>query len=1087
MKVRHLSFGLVLVVAVSALASAQGTRLLRRPTVSKDLVAFSYGGDLWAVSRNGGEARRLTATPGVESDPRFSPDGSRIAFTATVPGNTDVYVMPTEGGNPARLTYHPEVDVVRGWTPDGRKVIFASSRGSVPSTQVSSYLRLWAVSADGGLPEALPLPRAFTGAFSSDGRRLAYEEVSTMMIPALWSPNQSAQWRHYRGGRTHPIRVIDLENCAVERLPWQNSNDTCPMWVGNTIFFLSDRNHMVNLFAFHTDTRQLEQLTRHDDYDIMNATAGPDSVVYEQAGYIHLFNLETGRSRQLEIEVRGDFPWAAPHWKKVTGLIRSASLSPTGVRAAFEARGEIFTVPVEKGDTRNLTQSPGAHDRSPVWSPDGKQLAWFSDAGGEYQLFLGEQRGLGTPRQIPLPSPAYFAALAWSPDGKRLLFEDGHLNLWHLEVESGRATKIDTDAYPERQFDAVWSPDSQWIAYTRSLENSLRAIFLYSLAEGKSFQLTDGMAEASSPAFDSGGKYLYFLASTNSALGEMSRPVTRTIYLVVLGAHEPSPLLPETGDESEAAEFSVAQKPNTVRIDFEGIGRRVLALDIPTGEYHNLTAGLAGTIFYTEPVAAGGENGQLRLQRYQVKERAATPFLEGILFYTLSADLKKLMYRDGGNRWGVVATDQPARVGEGALELGGIEMRVDPQEEWPQIFREAWRLQREFFYDPKMHGADWQAIYEKYRPFVPYVRHRADLGYLLATVGGELAVGHSYLTDEGDWAGGDPVAVGMLGADFVVEGGRYRIRRIYTGEEWNPDLRAPLSAPGIEVAEGDYILEVNGQPLDSTRSIYSLFEGTAGKQTLLRVNSKPSLESSRVASVVPVPSEEALRTQAWVEENRKKVDSLSHGRLAYVWLPNTSEPAYKAFVRYYYAQQDKEGVVIDERYNQGGRVPDYIIHELERRHLGYFVGRDGKPLTMPPFGIFGPKVMIINESAGSGGDLLPYFFRLRKLGPLVGTRTWGGTVGTTDYPRLIDGGGITAPNLAFYDLEGKWAVENEGIAPDIEVEQTPAEVIRGRDPQLERAVEEALKLLEQNPVRRRPKPASLDRTSKGKEGKENEA
>jgi tricorn protease len=1086
-KVRHLSVGLLLVVTVSVLASAQGTRLLRRPTVSKDLVAFSYGGDLWVVSRNGGDARRLTASPGVESDPRFSPDGSRIAFTATLAGNTDVYVMPTGGGNPTRLTYHPEIDVVRGWTPDGRRVIFASSRGCVPSTQVSSYFRLWTIGVEGGLPEALPMPRGFTGAFSPDGRRVAYEEFSTTMLPALWSPNQSAQWRHYRGGRTHPIRVMDLENFSMEKLPWQNSNDTCPMWVGNTIYFLSDCNFTVNLFAFRTDTKQLTQLTHHDDYDVMNASAGPDSIVYEQAGYIHLVDLETGRSRQLTINVTGDFAWARPQWKKVAGMIRSASLSPTGVRAAFEARGEIFTVPVEKGDIRNLTQSPGAHDSSPVWSPDGKQLAWFSDASGEYQLFLGDQRGMGKPRQVELPSAAFFSAPSWSPDGSHLLFQDNHLNLWLLEVQSGRATKIDTEPYPERPFDAAWSPDSQWVAYSRSLENSMRTIFLYSLTEGKRYQLTDGMAEATSPAFDSGGKYLYFLASTNSALSEMSRPVTRAIYLVVLGAHEPSPLLPETGDELEVAPDSVANKSNSIRIDFERIGRRVLALDVPVGEYNSLTAGPAGTIFYTEQVNAGGGRGLLRLQRYQLKERSAKPFLEGILSYTLSADMKKLLYQAGGNRWGVVSTDRPAQVGEGALAVSEMEMRVDPQTEWPQIFREAWRLQREFFYDPKMQGADWPAIYEKYWPFVPYVRHRADLGYLLATVGGELTVGHSYLTDEGDLPSGDPVSVGMLGADFAVEHGRYRIRRIYTGEEWNPDLRAPLSAPGIEVAEGDYILEVNGQPLEPTKNVYSLFEGTAGKQTLIRANSKPSLEGSRVVSVVPVASEEALRTQAWVEENRRRVDALSHGRLAYVWLPNTSEPAYTAFVRYYYAQQDKEGSIIDERYNQGGRIPDYIIHELERRHLGYFVGRDGKPSTIPPFGIFGPKVMIINESAGSGGDLLPYCFRLRKLGPLVGTRTWGGLVGTTDYPRLIDGGGITAPNLAFYDLNGKWAVENEGVTPDIEVEQTPAEVIRGRDPQLDRAVEEALKLLEQNPGRRLPKPASIDRTSKEKNhGRENE-
>ncbi|MBN1223869.1 MAG: PD40 domain-containing protein, partial [Candidatus Aminicenantes bacterium] len=974
MKSRYLLLGLLLFLMSSALASAQGTRLLRRPSVSSESVVFSYGGDLWIVSRNGGAVRRLTATPEIESDPFFSPDGSLIAFTAVLAGNTDVYVVAAAGGQPLRLTYHPEVDVARGWTPDSRRVVFASSRDTAPSTFASSYLRLWTIGKEGGFPEALPMPTAVTGNFSPDARRIAYEELSTMLAPAMWATKQSAQWRHYRGGRTHPIKVMNLGDYSVENLPWENSNDTHPMWVDNTIYFLSDRNFTVNLFAFRTDTKELIQITQHDDFDIMNASAGPDAVVYEQAGYIHLVDIKTGRSKQLSVEVTGDFPWALPQRKKVAGMIRSASLSPSGVRAAFEARGDIFTVPANKGDTRNLTQSPGVHDRNPAWSPDGKKLAWFSDTSGEYQLFIGEQRGLTKPKAINLPVNGFFSEPIWSPDGTHIMFQDNHKTLWMLEVKSGRTQKVDTDTTPKRLSyeissigPAVWSPDSKWIAYANGLPNSMRAIFLYSLAEGKTNQLTDGMADATSPAFDASGKYLYFLASTNYALKEMTRPVTHAIYLVVLSADEPSPLLPETGDEPEAAPETEPETSGPVRVDFEGIGRRVLALNEPDGEYTGLKAGKAGTIFYTQLMREGGEPRGLRLQQYQLMTRTAKPFLEGIRAYALSADKKKLLYQAGRSRWGIVPADRPSKAGEGALPVNDIEMRIDPKAEWAQIYREAWRLQREFFYDSEMQGADWPAIYEKYLPFVPFVRHRSDLGYLMATVGGELTVGHSYLTSEGDLPGGEPVSIGMLGADFAVEHGKYRIRRIYTGEDWNPHLSAPLSAPGIEVADGDYLLEVNGQPLAPPVNVYSLFEGTAGKQTLIRVNAQPSLEGSRVLNIVPVASEMLLRTQAWVEGNRRRVDCLSKGRLAYVWLQNTSEPAYRDFVRYYYAQQDKEGVIIDERFNQGGRPPDYLVHELAREHMGYFVGRDGAPATIPELGNFGPKVMIVNESAGSGG------------------------------------------------------------------------------------------------------------------------
>src|SRR6201991_1453414 len=1041
MNLQRLVFTLAVFVCLLVPVSGQGTRLLRHPTVSRDSIAFEYGGDLWVVSRNGGQARRVTSTQGVELDPYFSPDGSQIAYTSTVAGKTDVYVVPTAGGDPKRLTFHPSLDRVRGWTPDGRGVVFASTRTSAPQ---QAYWRLWTISIDGGLPTPLPMPRAFSIAYSPDGKKLAYEEITTAFVPPWY---ELSQWRHYRGGRTRPGRLFNLADNSVERLPWTNSNDSLPMWIGNTVYFLSDRNHTTNLFAYNMGSKQVTQLTRHDDFDIMTASAGADGIIYEQAGYIHIVDATSGKARRLDIDVAGDFPWARPQFKKVVSMIRNSSLSPTGVRAVFEARGEIFTVPTEKGDYRNLTQSSAAHDRSPAWSPDGSQLAWLSDASGEYQLMIGDPLGMVPAKSIPLPSTAFYSAPAWSPDGSQLLLQDNHDNLWLVELATGKAAKVDNDNYPDpiRSFDATWAPDSKWISYSKNLPSHLRAIFVYSLAGKKSYQVTDGLADSISPAFDVNGKYLYFMASTNYGpstgwleMSSIDRPVRRAIYLVVLNANEPSPLLPETGDEPPApppAQTPPAQpappapRAVTVRIDPNGIGQRILAVNVPVGDYSNLAAGAAGSFYYTEPIIPSGATG-FRLQRYELRARAAAPFLEGVRSYSVSADKKKLLYQmaaGGGASWGVVATERPAKVGDGPINVAQLETRVDPRAEWEQIYRETWRVQREHFYDPQFHGADWNAIYEKYRPLLPFVRHRADLGYLIATVGGELTVGHSYITAPGDVPSEDPVSVGLLGADFAIENGRYRIKKIYTGENWNPDLRAPLSAPGIQVAEGDYLLEVNGRSLTPPANIYSLFEGTAGRQTLIRVSKTPSAEGSKIVTVIPIPSDDGLRTRAWIEDNRRLVDKLSNGRLAYVWLPNTTGPGYTAFTRYYYSQQDKEGAIIDERYNQGGQVADYIVNELDRKLIGYFAQRDGEPTTSPIAGIYGPKVMIINESAGSGGDALPYYFRLRKIGPLVGTRTWGALVGTLGIPSTIDGGGITAPTLAFYDLSGRWAVENEGV------------------------------------------------------------
>ena len=1056
--------------------SAQESRLLREPTVSATQIAFSYANDLWVVSRGGGVASRLTTFQGSETNPHFSPDGSLVAFTGQYDGNVDVYVIPAAGGEPTRLTWHPGGDLVRGWTPDGTRVVFASGRESAPVP----YQKLYSVSVDGGMPEALPMPRAFAGSFSPDGRTFAYQ----------WIGRPNDQWRNYRGGMVQPVRLFDMESYEVRKLPWTDSNDHDPHWLGSTVYLLSDRDWAVNLYAYDTADGQLQQVTRFSDYDVKHLDTGGGVVVLEQAGLIHLHDPATGVTRVVPIEVRGDFPWLRPHWADVGGQLRQPGLSPSGARAVFEARGEIITVPAEKGDARNLTLSPGVADRSPAWSPDGESVSWFSDAGGEYRLMVGSQDGLQPPRAIDLPNPTFYYTPAWSPDSKHIAFTDADLNLWFAEVATGRVTHVDTDQYahPQRTMDPAWSPDSKWIAYAKRLDTQYHAVMVYSVDEDRVYELTDGMSDAVSPVWDAGGKYLYFLASTDFGLSvgwldmtSFDRPVERGIYLAVLAADEPSPILPESdeeepGDESpendddgENGEEDGGDADVQVQIDFAGIDQRILALDVSLKNYVGLVAGAEGVLFYAEAPEDG--NG-FTLHRYALEDREGEVFLNGITSATVSADGEKLLYR-GGDAWGIVLTDKgEKKVGDGKIDTD-LRARVDPRAEWRQMFREAWRFQRDYLYVENAHGADWDAVWQMYEPWLEHVAHRSDFTYLLRNLAGELSIGHSY-TGGGDTPEVQSVSIGLLGVDVEIEGDRYRITRIYDGENWNPDLRAPLSGPGIDVAVGDYVLAVNGREVSASDNFYSHFEGMADRQATLTVNSSASSDGARQVTVVPVSSEVQLRRRAWVEANRHKVDEMSNGRLAYVWLPNTSVAGYEYFNRYYFAQQNREGAVVDERFNGGGSAADYMVDLMGRRLTGFFnnpIG-DRKSWRNPNAGIWGPKVMIINESAGSGGDLLPFMFRELGIGPLVGTRTWGGLVGIWDVPPLVDGGFITAPRGGFYNLSGEWAVENEGVAPDIEVEMTPSAVISGGDPQLERAVEEALRLLETESVEILPEPAA---------------
>lgn len=1052
MKFKILSFLTILLFCSQTLV-AQTTRLLREPDVSANKIVFAYAGDIWLADINGGHAIRLTSFKGVESDPNFSPDGSMVAFTGEYAGNTDVFVVSVEGGAPRRLTWHPLADLARGWTNDGKSVIFASGRTSAPR----AYTKFWTINLEKAYPKPLPIPRVYNGNFSPDGNHFAYQPIKL----------NDKEWRNYRGGQTNPIWVMDMSDFTINKLPWEGSKDLNPVWSGDTIYFMSDRDYAMNVYGYAPSTGELKQLTHYSKFDVKQLNAGSDWLVYEKGGYIFKLNPQNGEAQKVDITVKGDFPWARPHWEEVGNQITNASLSATGARALVQARGEIFTIPTQKGDYRNITNSSAAADRFPAWSPNGKYIAWFSDESGEYQLMIAKQKGLEEPRVIDIPNPTFYYETAWSPNSKYILFTDEALNIWYVDVETGKITKVDQGRYsaPLRTLAPEWSPDSKWIAYSKRLESQYHVIKAYSLEQDKSFRITDGMSDAISPAWDASGKYLYFLASTNFALhtgwldmSSYGRAVLRDIYFVVLEKGQPSPLLPESDEEKIGKEEKDEKADSTVTIDFDGIDQRILSLNVPERTYLTLETGQKGELFYTEQVNNVGNV----LHKYSLDKRKTIEFIKPMQFFALSQDGKKLLYQSRGT-WGVVPTSKPVKVGEGKINTN-ISMYLEPQKEWQQIFDEAWRFERDFFYVDNSHGANWQQVYEKYEPWVDAVRHRSDLTYILDILGGELSVGHSFVGG-GDEPDVDREPIGMLGADYSIENNLYRIVNIYDGENWNPDLRAPLRAPGIDVEAGDYILAVNGVELTGDMNIYKAFAGKAGRQTIVTVNNQPTKEGAHNVTVVPVGNERTLRTFAWVEGNRRKVTEMSDGQLGYVWLPNTSNAGYTFFNRYYFAQQNKKGIIVDERFNGGGSAADYMIDIMNRELHGFFNNpvNEDLPFTSPGAGIWGPKVMIVNETAGSGGDYLPYMFKQMEIGPIVGTTTWGGLVGIWGTPALVDGGSITSPRGGFYNLDGEWDVENIGVSPDYEVEMLPAQVNAGHDPQLEKAIEVALKLLENWP------------------------
>ena len=1073
---------LAIVAALHVSSGNPKLLLLQTPTLSKTQIAFVYGGDIWIVPREGGAAHRLVTGTDLATGPIFSPDGSQVAFSGNYDGNVDAYVVPSTGGNPRRLTYHPGADEAVGWTPDGKDILFRS-----PRTSPNDPHHLFTVPVAGGLPAQLPLGMAEDGSYSPDGTHIAYVPVFQ------WEPD----WKGYRGGQTTPVWIANLADSSVVKVPRENSNDGNPMWVGKTVYFLSDRDGARTLFAYDTETQKVTRVIDNTGFDINSASAGPGAIVYSQFGVLHIYDLKSHRDREVHVTVSGDMPQLLPHWEKVADQIQNADISPTGQRAVFEAHGDVFTVPADKGDIRDITSTPGAAEREPAWSPDGKWVSYFSDASGEYELDVRDQKGLDQPKTINLGKPAFYYSPVWSPDSKNIAYADKFLNFWYVDIDHPTPVKVDTAEYEGfgNELSESWSPDSQWITYTKQLPNYMHAVFVYSLATKQVTHITDGMSDCSDPQFDKSGKYLYFLASTNTGLSAAGldmtsdqHPVTRSVYVVVLRKDLPSPIPPESDDEKTPAAPAQgssangeAQKtaekpaekpkqPPKVEIDFDGLLQRTLALPIPAARYEDLQAGKEGEIYFAEAPVVSTSFGppQLSIKKFDLKSRKVENIASGVQGFALSSNGEKILYTSA-KHWFIADAAKPVQPGKGMLKTDDMEVRVVPRQEWDQMYHEVWRIERDFFYDPHYHGYDIQAAEKEFAAYLPGLASRQDLSFLFRQMLSYMSVGHMFVR-----GGAEPktphVSVGLLGADYTVENGRYRFARVYSGENWNPELKAPLTEPGVNVKAGEYLLAVNGRALTSSENIYEAFQETAGKQTTLRVGPNPSDTGSREVTVVPIPDEHALRHLNWIEHNLRLVNKLSDGKLAYVYLPDTAGGGYTSFNRYFFAQVGKEGAILDERFNHGGQIADYIIDYLNRKPQALVFPRDGKSGMEPAMAIYGPKVMIINQFAGSGGDAMPWLFRKEGIGTLVGVRTWGGLVGIGGYPVLMDGGMVTAPRTAISGLNGHWEVENHGIPPDVEVWQDPKLIREGHDPQLERAIAVAMQELKEHPLPHYPKP-----------------